>query len=61
MTGLYDHWSVVRDITPRQIRLWDSDDLKRVHRARCMAGREDGARPVGLCPTQTVLLTLQAA
>jgi len=61
MTGQYDHWSVVRDVTGRQIRLWDSDDLNRVNRSRCRVGRESSARPVGLCPTQTVLLTLEAA
>lgn len=54
--GVYDHWTVVENITDRQIRLFDSYGLKTLNRHRCTTLRPTARRPHKLYPTHTYFL-----
>lgn len=36
--GCHSHWSVVIQVTPKQLRLFDSDRLRAIRRQRCTVG-----------------------
>lgn len=55
---MWDHWSIVHEITARQIRFFDSHKLRRLNRARCSTTRSTSRRPHLLCPTHTYFLSL---
>ena len=55
---MWDHWSVVHTITPRQIRFFDSHKLRQLNRNRCTTTRSTSRRPHVLCPTHTYFLSL---
>jgi len=52
----WDHWSIVESISERQIRFFDSHQLKRLNRSRCTTLRVTSRRPHLLCPTHTYFL-----
>ena len=54
--GTWDHWSVVHEITDKQIHFFDSHRLRRLHRNRCSTTRTTSSRPHLLCPTHTYFL-----
>jgi hypothetical protein len=54
---MWDHWSIVHEITPRQIRFFDSHKLRRLNRTRCSTMRSTSRRPHLLCPTHTYFLS----
>jgi hypothetical protein len=54
---MWDHWSVVRAITEKQIHFFDSFRLKRLNRSRCTTIRSSSSRPHMLCPTHTYFLS----
>jgi hypothetical protein len=54
---VWDHWSIVHEITPRQIRFFDSHKLRRFNRTRCTTTRSTARRPHVLCPTHTYFLS----
>jgi len=54
---VWDHWSIVHSITPKQIHFFDSHTLRRLDRNRCTTTRVTSARPHMLCPTHTYFLS----
>lgn len=56
---MWDHWSIVHEITVRQIRFFDSHKLRRLNRTRCTTTRSTTRRPHVLCPTHTYFLSLE--
>ncbi|MBN2058815.1 MAG: hypothetical protein JW882_00245 [Deltaproteobacteria bacterium] len=56
---MWDHWSIVHEITARQIRFFDSHKLRRLNRTRCTTIRSTSRRPHVLCPTHTYFLSLE--
>ena len=56
----WDHWSIVHEITARQIRFFDSHKLRRLNRTRCTTTRSTSRRPHVLCPTHTYFLSLES-
>jgi hypothetical protein len=56
---MWDHWSIVHEITVRQIRFFDSHKLRRLNRTRCTTTRSTSRRPHMLCPTHTYFLSLK--
>jgi hypothetical protein len=56
---MWDHWSIVHEITARQIRFFDSHKLYRFNRTRCTTTRSTSRRPHMLCPTHTYFLSLK--
>jgi hypothetical protein len=54
---MWDHWSIVHEITTRQIRFFDSHKLRRLNRTRCTTTRSTTRRPHVLCPTHTYFLS----
>jgi hypothetical protein len=56
---MWDHWSIVHEITTRQIRFFDSHKLRRLNRNRCTTIRSTSRRPHVLCPTHTYFLSLK--
>jgi hypothetical protein len=57
---MWDHWSIVHEITVRQIRFFDSHKLGRLNRTRCTTTRSTGRRPHVLSPTHTYFLSLES-
>jgi hypothetical protein len=55
--SMWDHWSIVHEITARQIRFFDSHKLRRFNRTRCTTTRSTSRRPHVLCPTHTYFLS----
>ncbi|MBN2383460.1 hypothetical protein JXQ70_11305 [bacterium] len=53
----WNHWTIVHDITIRQIFFFDSHKLKRLNRNRCTTRRPTTTRPHLLCPTHTYFLS----
>jgi hypothetical protein len=54
---MWDHWSIIHEITTRQIRFFDSHKLRRLNRNRCTTTRSTSRRPHMLCPTHTYFLS----
>ena len=55
---MWDHWSIVHEITARQIRFFDSHKLRWLNRTRCTTTRCTSRRPHVLCPTHTYFLSM---
>jgi hypothetical protein len=55
---MWDHWSIVHEITARQIRFFDSHKLRQLNRTRCTTMRSTSRRPHVICPTHTYFLSL---
>lgn len=55
--GIYDHWTVVSKITPKQIQLFDSDGLKKLNRVKCTTKEPTLNRPHRIYPTHTYFLS----
>ena len=55
--GVYDHWSIVDQITDRQMSLFDSFKLKKLNRSRCSTTRSTYVRPHLVFPTHTYFLS----
>lgn len=56
---MWDHWSIIHEITPRQVRFFDSHKLRHLNRNRCTTTRITSRRPHMLCPTHTYFLSLR--
>lgn len=57
MSGTYDHWTTIREITKKSIMLQDSSGLHRLNKARCgFEFQDEGPIKHVLWPTQTYLL-----
>ncbi len=56
MSGVYDHWTVVRKITENQIKLFDSSRLGPLNRSECTTAYMAGKRCHVLWPAQTYFL-----
>ncbi len=54
---VWDHWSVVRSVSDRQLCFFDSHRLKRLNRSRCTTTRVTAARPHVLSPTHAYFLS----
>jgi len=54
---IWDHWSIIHEITPRQVRFFDSRRLRQLNRNRCTTTRSTSRRPHVLCPTHTYFLS----
>lgn len=57
MSGVHDHWTVIKSITEKQIKLFDSDGLKYLNRIRCTTYNESQNRKHVLYPAQTYFLS----
>jgi hypothetical protein len=57
MNGYYDHWTVIKSITPNQIKLTDSYGLSRLQRIYCTTSEPRGKRHHFLKPAQTYFLS----
>lgn len=56
MTGQYDHWTCIQDITDTKIVLADSGYLSELYRTGITIKKPTKLRPIGLQPCQTILL-----
>lgn len=56
--GKHEHWTCVKAITEKSIRLIDSDGLKAIQRSRATVGAVNSSRQHKLFPTQTYFLKL---
>jgi hypothetical protein len=56
LSGKHDHWTVVSEITKKNITLYDSDGLKRINRNNCTTASESGSRKHVLHPAQTYFM-----
>jgi hypothetical protein len=54
--GIHDHWTVVKSISPKQIKLIDSDGLKQLNRVSCTTGEPSIQRIHKIYPTHTYFL-----
>lgn len=54
---MWNHWSIVHEITERQIRFFDSHKLRQLNRTRCTTTRSTYRRPHVLSPTHTYFLS----
>ena len=54
--GIYDHWTVVESISDKQMKLFDSDCLKRINRSVCTTGEPDKQRRCKIYPTHTYFM-----
>lgn len=55
--GVYDHWTVVESISDKQMKLLDSDGLKRFNRSACTTGEPDKQRRHRIYPTHTYFMS----
>ena len=55
--NVWDHWSVVSNISDTKIFLFDSLRLKSFLRSRCTIGKPTKSRPHLLCPQRTYFLS----
>lgn len=53
-SGSYNHWTLVRAMSGRQMLLFDSDGARRVYRRLCTTSENNTRRPVLLSPTLTI-------
>lgn len=53
LSGRHEHWTVAKKVTPKTIRLFDSDLMKVLVRSQCTIGR---SRPYQIDPDEVVLL-----
>ena len=56
ISGVHDHWTIVKDISEKQIQLFDSDCLCQLNRVNCTTAEERGGRHHVLYPAQTYFL-----
>jgi len=56
LSGVHDHFTVVKSITERQIQLFDSDELYRLNRTNCTTTYQTNKRRHVLYPAQTYFL-----
>ena len=56
MSGTHDHWTVVKEISEKQIQLLDSRRLRTLNRSNCTTGESKGKRHHILWPAQTYFL-----
>lgn len=56
MSGVYDHWSVVKEISDKRIGLFDSNGLCRMNRINCTTSDVMGSRHHVFHPAQTFFL-----
>ena len=54
--GVHDHWTVVESISEKQIKLFDSDKLKRINRSSCTTGDPDKQRRHQIKSTHTYFM-----
>lgn len=52
----WGHWTVVKSISDKQMRLFDSDIRKCLNKINCTTGDSDGKRHLMLFPAQTIFL-----
>lgn len=57
LKGYHDHWTVIENITPRSIMLYDSAMIKRLVRSTCTTVYATGTRKHLLLPAQTYYLS----
>lgn len=57
MNGIYDHWTVIKSITPNQMNLHDSLEITRLLRTYCTTSEPKGKRHHILQPAQTYFLS----
>lgn len=48
---VWDHWSIVRSVSDKQLCFFDSHKLRRLNRSRCTTARVTTRRPHVLSPT----------
>ncbi len=56
MSGVHDHWSVVKEISDKRIDLFDSNGLYRLNRINCTTSNVRGSRHHVFHPAQTFFL-----
>jgi hypothetical protein len=56
MSGVYDHWTVVNQITEKQLQLLDSYSLHLLNRTNCTTGEARRPRHHVFYPAQTYFL-----
>lgn len=54
--GVYEHWTVVKSISEKQIRLFDSCRIKQFNRNKCTTKKTTSKRIHKLFPTHTYFL-----
>ena len=54
--GVHDHWTVVKSLSVKQIKLIDSDGLKQLNRSLCTTGEPSKRRRHQIYPTHTYFL-----
>ncbi len=57
LSGVHDHWTTIREITNKQIRLFDSDGLKKLNRIYCTTAAATERRKHVIMPAQTFFLS----
>jgi len=56
ISGVHDHWTVIKEISEKRIELFDSDCLCRINRINCTTAEVKGRRHHVLYPAQTYFL-----
>lgn len=57
MSGVHDHWTIIKSITEKQIQLFDSIGLHHLNRINCTTAESNGKRIHVLYPAQTYFLS----
>lgn len=57
LSGVYDHWTTIREIKDKQIMLFDSDGLGLLKRAFCTTDDQNKQRKHVIRPAQTLFLS----
>jgi hypothetical protein len=56
LTGYYEHWTVIREITDRQMQLFDSDAWRYINRSNCTTTTTTARRRHQILAAQTYFL-----
>lgn len=57
LSGVHCHWTTIKDITDRQIKLFDSDGLSSLNRTYCTTAGPTSRRKHVIWPAQTLFLS----
>lgn len=55
--GVYDHWSVVTEVSDKRITFFDSDGIKHINRSNCTTQTPTAKRKHQILPTHSYFLS----
>ncbi len=57
LSGVHDHWTIIKEISDKQIKLFDSSGIKSINRRFCTTSDATDRRKHVLWPAQTFFLS----